>query len=114
MMLYTWWQGWRSTGHLAERALFWTIAVSLIITFQTGTTNQVLLLIPFFVWFLNLKESRGVATAITTLLAMELALWVLFFATISGNYENPLLFLPLPFFTLAVLIFQEWNHRQQA
>jgi hypothetical protein len=109
IMLYTWWQGWRATGYLSERALFWTIAVSLTITFQTGTTNQVLLVIPFFAWLLALKERRGIGVAAISLLAFELALWLLFFATISGNYENPLLFLPLPFFTLAILMLQAWK-----
>jgi len=114
IMLYTWWQGWRTTGYLSDRALFWTIAVSLTITFQTGTTNQVLLVIPFFAWLLALKERRGIGVATISLLVFELGLWILFFATISGNYENPLLFLPLPFFTLAILMFQAWKDYRPA
>jgi hypothetical protein len=35
------------------------------------------------------------------------ALWVLFLGTIQGNYENPVMFLPLPLFSLAVLVGQE-------
>ena len=114
VMLYTWWRGWRDSGSLAERALLWTITVSLIITFQTGTTNQVLLVIPFFAWWLSLKERAGMPIAAVALVSFELILWVLFFTTLSGNYENPLLFLPLPFFTLIVLLVQAWNQRRLA
>jgi hypothetical protein len=112
VMLWTWWQGWRDNGRLAERALFWTITVSLITTFQTGTTNQVLLVIPFFVWLLAVARQRGRWQAVALLLLLEVGLWAIFFTTISGNYENPLLFLPLPFLTLLILIGREIGHRR--
>jgi hypothetical protein len=110
-MLWTWWQGWRDNGRLAQRALFWTITVSLITTFQTGTTNQVLLVIPFFVWLLAVAREWGRGPAVILFLLLEVVPWAIFFATISGNYENPLLFLPLPFLTLLILIGQEISRR---
>lgn len=111
MMLLTWWQGWQATGARFERALFWTIVVGVITTFQTGTTNLVLLVIPLFVWLLALQKRWGVTAAIVSLLVVELFLWTFFFTTIRGDFENPLLFLPLPLLALSVLITQEWQLR---
>jgi hypothetical protein len=38
-------------------------------------------------------------------------LWVLFLGTIQGNYENPAMFLPLPLFSLAILVGAEAHRR---
>lgn len=104
VMLFTWWRGWRGSRADFDRALHWTIVVGLLVTFQTGTTNQVLLLIPLFAWLrLGVKRWGVGGTAVLTVL-VSAGLWVLFLATIAGDYENPILFLPLPFLCLAVLI----------
>lgn len=105
IMLYTWWRAWRSHDENAFLlALFWTIVVSVLVTFQTGTTNQAIFLIPLFIWLYQGLQRWGVwpMTAVTALLLF--CLWWLFLATISGDYENPLLFFPMPFFILAILV----------
>jgi hypothetical protein len=86
-----------------EWVLFWTIAVSLLVLFQTGSTNQALLFIPLFLWFWQGLKSWGRLPSILIAAVLIIGPWILFLTTISGNYENPILLLPLPFLCLIVL-----------
>ena len=108
VVLWAWRRGMRNDGERPFRqAAYWTIIASLLILFQTGTTNQTLLLIPLFDW-LNRLRVRQAGTAGTWLMAIVMLIlvifpWALFLQTIEGNLENPLLFLPLPLLSLIVL-----------
>ena len=114
VMLFTWRRGWHGRESDFDRALHWTIVVGLLVTFQTGTTNQVLLLIPLSAWLrLGLKR-WGTAVTAFIIISLWVALWALFLGTIAGNYENPLLFLPLPFLSLFTLIGLEIRRRASA
>lgn len=109
-MLAAWRRGWRDTGENFFHAIHWTIVVSLLVPFQTGTTNQAMLLIPMCAWLRRaLARWRRWPVLIGTggLLA---ALWALFLGAIKGNWENPLMFLPLPLLSLAVLVGIEARH----
>jgi hypothetical protein len=86
-----------------EWVLYWTIGVSLLVLFQTGSTNQALLFIPFFFWFWQGLKSWGRMAAVLIAILVIVTPWILFLTTISGDYENPLLLLPLPFFCLIIL-----------
>jgi hypothetical protein len=96
-----------------EWVLFWTMAVSMLVLFQTGSTNQALLFIPFFFWFWQGLNSWGKLPSILIAVVLIVGPWILFLATISGNYENPILLLPLPFFCLVVLGLKMWQGRRQ-
>jgi hypothetical protein len=85
-----------------EWVLYWTIGVSLLVLFQTGSTNQALLFIPFFFWFWQGLKSWGRMAAVLIAIVVIVTPWILFLTTISGDYENPLLLLPLPFFCLII------------
>jgi len=103
IMLAVWWRARRGSEESFIQAIHWTIVVSLLVPFQTGTTNQVLLLIPLFAWLRRaLKQWKPlpVAMGVSGLLV---GLWVLFLSTIKGNWENPLMFLPLPLLCLLML-----------
>lgn len=86
-----------------EWVLFWTMAVGLLALFQTGSTNQTLLFIPLFLWFWQGLNRWGKAPTIITAAVLIISPWILFLTTIRGDYENPILLLPLPFFCLVVL-----------
>ncbi|MFZ0548577.1 MAG: glycosyltransferase family 87 protein, partial [Candidatus Promineifilaceae bacterium] len=96
-----------------EWVLFWTMAVSMLVLFQTGSTNQALLYIPLFLWFWDGLNSWGRVPAILIAVVLIVGPWILFLATITGDYENPILLLPLPFFCLIVLGLKGWRLRQQ-
>jgi hypothetical protein len=110
-MLASWRRGWRGGEDTLFSATYWSIVVGLLVFFQTGTANQVILLIPLFAW---LKRALGhwkrwqVLTAVGGLLVV---LWVLFLGTIQGNWENPVMFLPLPLLSLAILVGAEAHRR---
>ncbi|MBP7999952.1 MAG: DUF2029 domain-containing protein [Chloroflexi bacterium] len=101
-MFWAWWWGRRADENTFELATYWTIAVGLLLPFQTGTTNQVMLFIPLFAWWWAAWQRWGKVMWLVAA-AFLVILWVLFLKTIDNSYENPLMFLPLPFLSLAVL-----------
>lgn len=124
IMLWAWRRGMRDDGGRPLRqaqgkpflhATYWTIIASLLILFQTGTTNQTLLLIPLFDWLTRLRPRKGGNWLIATvMLALVIFPWGLFLQTVEGDLENPLLFLPLPLLSLAVLTGLEINQWRAA
>jgi hypothetical protein len=89
------------------------MAVSLLVLFQTGSTNQALLFIPLFLWFWQGLKGWGRLPSIVMAVVLIFGPWILFLTTITGDYENPILLLPLPFFCLVVLGLQMWLMRRR-
>jgi hypothetical protein len=112
IMLITWRRGLGSTESEFTRATNWTIIVSSLVLFQTGTTNQAILIIPFFTWLWKAKKRWArwqVLIVSGGLLAFP---WIVFFLSTygqNGPNENmdasaPIMFLVLPFISLVILI----------
>jgi len=110
VMLVAWWRGWADTGKGFIETTHWTIVVSLLVLFQTGTTNQVMLLIPFAAWLWTKLKHLKSWKALSVLVALQLAVWMLFLTTIKGDWENPIMFLPLPLISLIILIGNELSN----
>jgi len=100
-LIYQWWQVARGREQFWP-ALFMTIIVSLLIPVQTGTTNQVLLLLPLIFWLAQWAKRWWVAISLSLILL--LGSWTLFLATAQGDAEHPVMFLPLPLFALTYLL----------
>ena len=83
-------------------AIFMAIIVTLLIPVQTGTTNQVLLLLPLIFWLAQWAKRWWVAIPLS--LTLLLGPWALFLATVQGDAEQPIMFLPLPLFVLIYLL----------
>jgi hypothetical protein len=96
-----------------EWGLWWAIVANLLVPFQTGTTNQALLMVVLIPWVYTAVRRRGTVKTAVLVLIVEAGVWVLFFNTLSGNYENPLLFIPLPLLTLLILLGREWTRRRR-
>lgn len=103
-MLAAWRRGWRVEGEPFLRAVYWAIVVGLLVPFQTGTTNQTILLIPLFDWLHRAIKQRKRQWALIVAGGSWVTLWALFLVTIKGEWENPIMFLPLPLLSLAVLV----------
>lgn len=96
------------------QAFHWLVGLTLLttnlITPRAATTNYMVLLLPLFLFFSIL--SRRVPYGNGWVLAIQCAglvgLWVLFGATVQGNFEGPELYLPLPLLVLVVLL---WYRR---
>jgi len=94
----------------------WTTGLVLVLTHfiapRTATTHYTMLLPPLFAWFAGLEDRLGhragpVAAGIeATLLVGQ---WVIFLATIEGNYETAPVYLPFP---VMMLIVQVASRRQ--
>jgi hypothetical protein len=98
------WLGLTGTGKTFYRATYWTIIAGLLIFFQTGTTNQVLLLVPLIDWLSALfRRKRGPAMVSIVLLLLVFMPWIIFIETVQGNAESAVMFWPLPVLALLVL-----------
>lgn len=76
-----------------------TLLVTNLIVLRTATTNYVILYLPLFAWLARSGRSRNLITALFCLVSI-VALWALFIRTVSGDYESPLMYLPLPLILL--------------
>lgn len=93
----------------ACRALFLTIIVTLLVPAQTGTTNQVLLLLPLTYWLYQWRGSRLATLSLSSVLLV--GPWILFLSTFwQRDGEHAIMAAPLPLLTLAIL----WWNRSPA
>ncbi len=84
------------------RALTLTIVATLILPAQTGTTNQVLLLLPIAYLLARWSASRAMRLLLPS--ALLVGPWVLFlFAFFVRSGEHAMMSIPLPLFTLVML-----------
>ncbi len=97
------------------RHFIWTALLTMVITnlvvLRTATTNYVMLLPVLFYIFVIWEERWGVAGKILvwlSLIVLGAGLWALFLSTVEGNIEQPVMYLPLPFFALVGLWWVRW------
>ncbi|MEW6717744.1 MAG: glycosyltransferase family 87 protein [Chloroflexota bacterium] len=98
-----------------ERWFLWTALMTLVITnfvaFRTATTSYVAMLPAVFMIFFVLEDRWGRRGRIATMLLVLLlgvGVWWLFFATVEGNLEHAIMYLPLPIFCLIGLWWTRW------
>jgi hypothetical protein len=84
------------------QTLFLTIAITLLIPAQTGTTNQILLLLPIIYLLAQYPGNRAIHLAMPSLLLV--GPWLLFLLSFAASQgEHALMSVPLPVLSLAVL-----------
>lgn len=112
LLAYLFWQ-WR---HLAETSasearFHYLIGLTLIVTNlivpRTATTNYVVLYMPLFLLFRQLLAERTGASGWLLLfyLGSIVGLWILFIRTVQGDFESPVMFLPLPLSLLFLFVY---------
>ena len=107
-LLVEWWRGWRETAVTDEFLLLTglTLLVTNLIVVRTATTNYVVLYI-LVIWGLKQVSDHwpaGKWLVAAFFLLSTVGTWLLFLATIVGDQEHPINYLPLPFLLLAMLI----------
>jgi len=114
LLLYLLWE-WAKAARKPDRWFQWTAALTIVITnlvaFRTATTNYVVLLPALFLVFAVLADRWGTRGDVVILIVMAAILfgtWALFLATIEGNVEHPVMYLPLPILTLLGLGWARW------
>jgi len=113
MMLYAWWRARHADGLLFDLAVYWSILIMTLIPFQTGTTGQAQLLLPLIAGiYYAVRTWGGWKTAVFVALVWS-SFWLLFITTISGDYENQIMFLAAPAVVLVGLCLAEWKLYRQ-
>ncbi len=114
LLLYLFWEWAKAVGK-PDRWLQWTAALTIVVTnlvaLRTATTNYVVLLPVLCLIFSVFAERWGRKGDLVILLAMAtmlFGLWGLFLATVQGNTESPIMYLPLPILTLLGLWWARW------
>jgi len=114
LLLYLLWE-WAKAARKPDRWFQWTAALTIVITnlvaFRTATTNYVVLLPALCLVFAVLADRWGTRGDVVILIVMAAILfgtWALFLATIEGNVEHPVMYLPLPILTLLGLGWARW------
>ncbi len=114
LLLYLFWEWAKAVGK-PDRWFQWTAALTIVITnlvaFRTATTNYVVLLPALCLVFAVLADRWGTKGDVVILLMMAFILvgtWALFLATVEGNVEHPVMYLPLPILTLLGLWWARW------
>ncbi len=101
-MLYSWWVTIRSGG---DAHLLWSLGVTLVVSnlivSRSATTNYVMLLLPalwLFAVFDGLPKSQTLrkSVIVIVMLVSFVGLWWLHAATVVGNQEQPIMFIPVP------------------
>jgi hypothetical protein len=105
---YGLWEAWR-WRRAGWGGFLWTTGLILILTQfiapRTATTHYTMLLLSLFCWFAHLGERLGQRAGLVVV-GIEAALlvgqWATFLATLRGNYETALVYLPFPMLMLVV------------
>jgi hypothetical protein len=112
-ILYMLWEWFLAEGK-DIRWFQWTAAMTLVITnlisLRTATTNYVVLLFAFTVAFRAWEDRWSGGRPLTwgVLLIVLFGVWVLFLLTVEGNIEHSAMYLPVPYISLAMLLWTRW------
>jgi hypothetical protein len=107
-LLAAWWHTFRGGG---EDWFFWTLGLTLVVSNlivpRSATTNYVLMLIPILCVFAALDRLAqwGRPVLLAALLISFAGLWWLHFATVVGNQEQAIMFIPAPLILGCSLLF---------
>ena len=110
-LLSEWIRAARADDHHFQWTTDLTLVITNLIAFRTATTNYVVLLPALCLVFRVFDERwgrTGKAIIGLSMLGLAAGSWALFLATVAGNEESVLMYLPLPFLTLFGLWWVRW------
>jgi hypothetical protein len=90
---------------------FLTLVVTNLITFRVATTGYVMMLPVLFVILKNIEDRWQKVGSIGVwflVLILGAGGWWMFIATLKGNQESPLMYIPLPIIYLVGLLWVRW------
>jgi len=106
LLIYEWYLSWQKEfpGFLWGACI--TLVLSQLIGIQTDPGNFIILFVPLVYIFAGWQkrwDSLGEWGAISLMIALFFGLWGIFLATVQGNQQHPIMYLPLPIILLAGL-----------
>jgi len=114
------WNWFRVLWQRDMRWFDWTAALSLTVTelvlVRTATPHYVvfIIVIVFYLRLLYRSGRNGKGWVVATLVALTVAHWWLFLATLVGRFESPIVYLPLPFGVLFMLLLTRRRWQQSS
>jgi hypothetical protein len=118
-LLIAWWWALRADDDGGGRApdpsvrrltrFDWAVGLTLVITqlavLRTATTNYIVFVITLIAFFRDLERGRWGAWAVFAFqVVLVVGMWWLFLATVVGEHEHNVVYLPLPLLLLALLL----------
>lgn len=93
-----------------------TLVVTNMVIVRTATTNYIVLYIPLFWGLQRLAHGRRFGNGLVLLfyVVSTIATWMLFLATIEGDFEHPVMYLPLPIGLLLMLVWARIAFRDES
>ena len=85
----------------------YTVVATLLLPGETGTTNQVLLLLPIIAWLSGRSRQRWLVSLVASVLFI--GPWALFLLTVQGDLEHPMMVFLLPIATLVMVFLRASN-----
>ncbi len=116
LMAYLIWQ-WRKLWQLPLSSPQFLIIISLtliitnMVVVRTATTNYIIMYIPLFLVLkaISGKWRRGDLWTALILLGSIVGMWALFLASVQGDTEHPIMYLPLPFLLLPTMMWANYQ-----
>lgn len=112
-MFYLWWKLLKIPAYTREMLLILgvTMIVNAVVLVRTATTNYIILYIPLLLCLQLVTERfrRGKLYVALFYVFSLITMWVLFLSTIQGDFEHPIMYLPLPI-TLLILFIWGLQH----
>ncbi|GAB4441958.1 MAG: hypothetical protein Kow00120_10670 [Anaerolineae bacterium] len=106
LLAWVWWGQFRR-----GRDFLWVVCLTLTIThlvaLRTATPHFVVFIIPLVFYFKVLTSAdrrRGSWAVLLIEAALFVGMWALFLTTVQGRFEHPIVYLPLPFGMLLLLL----------
>lgn len=106
LLIFEWYHSWGGEYPGFLWGVCITLVLSQLIGIQTDPGNYIILFVPLVYVFAGWQKqwgSSGEWGAIFLMLGLFFGLWILFFATVVGDSQHPVMFFPLPLILLAGL-----------
>lgn len=110
-LLFEWARAAGREGLVFQWAAAMTLVITNLVVIRTATTHFVVLLPAFVLAFHAWEErwrSAGRLLSNVCLAALLLGPWALFLATVEGNIESPVMYLPVPLTAWVALLWVRW------
>jgi hypothetical protein len=114
LMMWAWWRVlWRRDSALFDWTIALTLTVTHLVALRTATPHFVVfsyVLVFYFREITRANRRSGPLIVAGIMIALAVGLWVLFLTTVVNRFEHPVVYLPLPFGSLILLLLtrQQW------
>lgn len=106
LTLWYWKKAWRKEFKAFLLAAYATLAITTFIGISTATSSYIVLFPALVLVFAEWEKKYGRVgrwLIASTIIVIFVGLWALFLTTKVGNYQNPIMFFPVPLFLILAL-----------